>query len=240
MKSRQRTVETAVIGVMFFLICAATSQANAPAGAASRRVINLHHTVAVEKKTFDIEVVRFDLTGNCQLRLELQNKGSILTKEQHRNSTLQVGQNTPFSLSVIDPGRRLCAKNGTATYIEAKPIAKETDMKVSLTLFNGDKKTWTKMLRPTCGKARLNSEGKRNTGLQKGGSGPVPGSSRMINPQPEPPGKHGMINPQPEPPGRHVKPVPGSSKMINPQPEPPGKQRMFQPQPEPPGKEMQH
>ena len=227
MKGRQRTLETAVIGILFFIMFTASAyagKAHTPAGAASRGVINLHHAVAVDKKTFDIEVVRFDLTGNCQLRLELQNKGSVLTKEQHRNSTLQVGQDTPLSLSVIDPGRRLCAKNGTAIYLVAKPIAKETNMKVSLTLFNGAKKTWTRMLRPTCGKARLETVGKGNTGLQKGGSGPVPGSSRMINPQPEPPGKHGMINPQPEPPGRHVKPVSGSSRMINPQPEPPGKE----------------
>ncbi len=230
MDSRQKMLETVIVGIVFLLMCTTTSHAghsSVRAVAENRGVIGLNHAVTVNNRTFDIEVVKFDLTGNCQLRVELQNKGSVLSKEQHRNSTLQIGQDTPISLSVIDPGLRLCTKNGIAIYIKAKPILKETNMNVNLTLFNGTRKNWTKTLKPTCARARLESVRTRNIDLKKGNSGHLPGSSRMINPQPEPPGKH-------------VKPSTGSSKMINPQPEPPGKHGMINPQPEPPGKEIKH
>ncbi len=233
--AKVRAVITGICVIFLSTLLAYAGPPRLPVNRVNPRVLKAHPGVTMPKKIYKIEIVKFDLTGACRVRLVLQNKGTDLTVAQHGKSTLKVGQNQPISLSKLDPGKHLLKKGGTATYMEAKPLLKETNLTVEVTLFNGSKRSWTKLLKPTCKRPHLETGNiasgiKRREMKRKTSPVPAPGASKMFQPQPEPPGKpfRPLVGQQSIKKTNQIArkksaiPIHGSNKMFQPQPEPPG------------------
>ncbi len=238
MKKRTKIMKGVIIGISVIFFTILMAHAGPPRPTVTKvkpGALKAAPSATVPKKIYKIEVVKFDLTRGCRVRLVLQNKGSGLTSAQHGKCTLKVGHGPPISFSSLDPAKRLCKKGGTITYMEAKPLLKKTNVTAVITLFNGSKRSWTKLLNPTCPRPHFEMKkhipGKKATQPKRKIS-PIStkGSTRMFQPQPEPPGK--PLKPQV---GFHASkkaqhlasrkagiPVPGGNKMFQPQPEPPG------------------
>ena len=239
MKKIAKTIRPLIIVMSVIFLSTLLAHAGPPGPHLNKvnpRVLKGHPGATMPRKIYKIEIVKFDLTSACRVRLVLQNKGSDLTVSQHGKSTLKVGQNQPISLSKLDPGKHLLKKGGTATYMEAKPLQKETNLTAEITLFNGSKRSWSKLLKPTCKRPHLerkNLTSSMKKKKKKRQTSPVapPGSSKMFQPQPEPPGKplRPLAGRQSIKKTRHIAkrksamPIPGRNKMFQPQPEPPGR-----------------
>lgn len=104
---------------------------------------------------YSMAIENFSLTSQCQVTFTVRNTGANLSVDQHKNSSIKIGQGAPMSLATFDPGGKLRTKGQTMIYLQNDPITKDTNMSVVVTLFNGKKITQSKLLKPTCEKPVL-------------------------------------------------------------------------------------
>lgn len=100
---------------------------------------------------YDMAIENLSLTSQCQVTFTIRNTGANLSVDQHKNSKLKIGNNAPMSLATFDPAGKLRTKGNTMIYLENTPITKNTNMMVTVTLFNNKKITKNSFLKPTCG-----------------------------------------------------------------------------------------
>lgn len=101
---------------------------------------------------YSMAIDNISLTDLCQVSVTLRNNGSGINVEQHESSFVQIGQNPPMNLKDFDPAGMLRTTGQSKTKHLNEPITKDTNMIVTVTLFNGKKFTKSRFLKPTCAK----------------------------------------------------------------------------------------
>lgn len=110
----------------------------------------LAHSMAIQN---------ISLTDQCQLKFLVKNTGANLSADQHKNSSIKIGNQATTSLAIFDPAGRLRTSGQSITNINNQPMTKATLITIVVTLYNGKKTAMSSFFRP-CSQETITPPGK--------------------------------------------------------------------------------